>query len=124
MHVLTTVLLILSIATPAKPPQTYRSKLVYYRVGLMERIAAKRGVAGTSPDDCYISTPLRGHIGKRWRINGLRCIQADVPQPQHRQWQLDDNRLAEVDHESYHILAGTHKHLRADETYVHIRAGW
>jgi hypothetical protein len=124
LYVLAAVLLIMSVVTPAKPPQVHKSKLVYYRVGLMERIAARRGLAGTSPDGCYNSTPLPGYIGKRWTINGLRCVQADVPQPKHRQWQLDDNRLAEVNHGVYHTLAGTPKHLRADEVYVHIRAGW
>jgi hypothetical protein len=55
---------------------------VYYRPGLMEAMAVKRGVAG---GDCHFAHPTFP-IGTRARIRGLRtgheelCVQADTSQ--------------------------------------------
>lgn len=91
-------------------PLTGRSKAVWYRPGVMGRVARINGVWGTSPDGCYVSSPLSDKIGTRWQVSGtkatLLCVQADVAQPRHKAWQLRTNRLIETDAASMRRLVG------------------
>ncbi len=91
-------------------PLTGRSKAIYYRPGVMGRVARINGVWGTSPDGCYVSSPLSDKVGTRWRISGpkasLLCVQADVSDPAHKRWQIRSNRLIETDAASMRRLVG------------------
>ncbi len=82
-------------------PLTGTSKAIFYRPGLMKRAAIRNGVWGTSPDGCYMSTPLSDDIGSLWLLTGPRgrivALQADVSQPRHKRWQLRTRRLIETD---------------------------
>ncbi len=92
------------------------SKVVYYAPGVMRARAEAHGVWGTSPDVCYLSSPLSDDIGSTWVLSGfhqvtrrrvsLTCTQADVSQPRHKRWQIGDQRLIEVDPGSARRLCG------------------
>ncbi len=89
-------------------PLTGTSKAIFYRPGLMKRAAIRNGVWGTSPDGCYMSTPLSDEIGSLWLVSGphaaLTCIQSDVSQPADKRWHIRDNRLIETDYRSIRRL--------------------
>ncbi len=91
-------------------PLTGRSKAVWYRPGVMGRVARINGVWGTSPDGCYVSSPLSDTIGTLWRVSGPRatllCVQADVAAPRHKRWQIKEQRLIETDAASMRRLVG------------------
>ncbi len=91
-------------------PLTGKSAAIWYRPGVMGRVARLNGVWGMSPDGCYVSSPLSDTIGTVWRVSGpkatLMCIQADVAAPQHKRWQIKERRLIETDAASMRRLVG------------------
>ncbi len=91
-------------------PLTGRSKAVYYAPGAFKPVAIRNGVWGTSPDGCYVSSPLSDTIGTVWQVSGPRasllCVQADVSQERHKRWQIRERRLIETDAASMRRLVG------------------
>ncbi len=91
-------------------PLTGKSAAIWYRPGVMGRVARLNGVWGDSPDGCYVSTPLSDKIGTVWLVSGpkasLLCVQADTSQERHKRWQLRTNRLIETDAASMRRLVG------------------
>ncbi len=91
-------------------PLTGTSAAVYYAPGAFKPIAQRNGVWGTSPDGCYVSSPLSDRIGTVWRVSGpkatLLCVQADTSQERHKRWQIRERRLIETDAASMRRLVG------------------
>ncbi len=91
-------------------PLTGKSAAIWYRPGAFKPVAIRNGVWGTSPDACYVSSPLSDTIGTRWQVSGpkasLLCVQADVSDPAHKRWQIKERRLIETDAASMRRLVG------------------
>jgi len=108
LRYLITALLALSLAAPS-PVGATTGFAARYRIGLMEKVAVKRGIA---PVGCLVASPFE-RIGTRLRITSLvnerqrTCTVVDVAHPRDRARIIERGIVVELSHQDARTLCGS-----------------